>query len=122
MDRPLAWLFSSDHLSSDELEEAGNRIRAGETPDPSEKLLTMARDEIRRRILVKNTDQAMKTTELVGIAGLSILLTPLSGLAFWWGYRQERPTAAAQVWRLTWPISVIFAGIWMFVIGARLFG
>ena len=122
MDRPLAWLFSKEHLSEGELHEAQGRIRAGEIPDPSEKLLTMAREKIRKRTLEEDTDIAMNTTRLAGIAGLSIVLTPLSGFAFWWGYRHERPTAAAQVLKITWPISIVFLVLWTVVIGARLLG
>ena len=122
MDRPLAWLFSKEHLSDSELQEAQDRIRAGETPDPSERLLTMAREEIRRRTKAKTTDHIMSTTALTGIAGLSVVLTPLAGLAFWWGYRHERPTAAAQILRITWPIGSAFIILWMLVIASRLFG
>ena len=122
MDRPLAWLFSKDHLSADELSEAQARIRTGESPDPSAKLLAKARDEIRKRTHAKNTDLAINPSTLAGIAGMSIFLTPLSGFAFWWGYRHERPTAAAQILRITWPISIVFMLLWMGVIGTRLFG
>ena len=122
MDRPLAWLFSKEHLSEGELLEAQGRIRAGEIPDPSEKLLKMAREKIRKRTREKDTDIAMNTTQLAGIAGLSIVLTPLSGFAFWWGYRHERPLAASQILKITWPISIVFLVLWTVVIGARLLG
>ena len=122
MDRPLAWLFSKEHLTHGELLEAQVRIRAGEAPDPSEKLLTMAREKIRKRTREKTTDIAMSTSSLAGITGLSIILTPLSGFAFWWGFRHDRPTAAAQILKITWPISILFLTLWLTVIGSRLFG
>ena len=122
MDRPLAWLFSKDHLNDRELREAQQRIRAGETPDPSEKLLTMAREKIRKRTREKAIDIPMTPTSLAGIAGLAIVLTPLSGFAFWWGFRHERPTAAAQILKITWPICILFLILWLTVIGSRLFG
>jgi len=122
MDRAAAWLFSNNHLSQEELREAARRIRAGEQPDPSEKLLNMARDEIRKRALTQTTDQAMAASSLVGISALSLLLTPLAGFAFWWGYRSERPAAAAQILRVTWPIAIGFMILWGGVISTRLFG
>ena len=122
MDRPLAWLFSKEHLTDAELQEAQERIRAGETPDPSEKLLTMAREKIRKRTREKAIDIAMTPTSLAGIAGLAIIFTPLSGFAFWWGFRHERPTAAAQILKITWPICILFLILWLTVIGSRLFG
>ena len=122
MDRPIAWLFSKEHLSDSELREAQTRIQGGEQPDPSEKLQKMAREEIRRRTKAKTTDIAMNKAELAGIAGLSIFLTPLSGFAFWWGYRHDRPTAATQILRLTWPICTVFVVLWILVILSRLFG
>ena len=122
MDRPVAWLFSNEHLSQEELREAGQRIQAGEQPDPSEKLLNKAREEIRKQALTQTTDQAMTPSALVGVGALSIFLTPLAGFAFWWGYRTERPTAAVQILRTTWPIAIGFLILWGSVIANRLFG
>ena len=118
----MAWLFSKEHLSDAELLEAQQRIRAGEMPDPSQKLLTMAREKIRERTRTKTTDVPISRPHLAGIACLSVLFTPLSGFAFWWGYRHERPTAATQILKITWPIGIAFIVLWTTVIGNRLFG
>lgn len=122
MDREIAWLFSNEHLSDSELHEAASRIKNGEQPEPPEKLLQIARNTIRQNTLRQTTDLRLKQHDLVRIAAMCLLLTPLAGFAYWWGYRAERPTAAKQVLRITWPIAIGFLVLWSTIIGLRLFG
>lgn len=119
-DRAVAWLFSSDHLSGQELEEAAARIQQGEQPDPAERLLVKAREQIRLSAQKQATDQALTSRSLAGIGLMSLLLTPMAGFALWWGYRVERPTAASQILRITWPIAIALSILWLGVVTVRL--
>jgi hypothetical protein len=47
----------------------------------------------------------------LGVANL--LLTPLAGLAIWWGLRGERPGAARQALQITIPIGVATTLAWV---------
>jgi len=121
-DRTVAWLFSGEHLSGEELEEAAQRLQRGEQPDPSDGLLASAQKQIRTLAQRQTTDIKMAAGPLIGIGLLSLLLTPLTGFALWWGYRVERPTAAAQVLRITWPIAIALSCLWLSVVTIRLLG
>jgi hypothetical protein len=121
-DRTVAWLFSSEHLSVEELEEAAQRLRRGEQPDPSEGLLASAQAKIKTIAQRQATDIRISPGPLVGIGLMSLVLTPLAGFALWWGYRTERPTAAGQVLRITWPITIALSCLWVGIIAIRLFG
>jgi len=121
-DRAIAWLFSNAHLSPSELEEAALRLRQGEQPEPSEKLLASARAQIRSSAQRQATDQPVPPRVLAGIGLMSLLLTPMAGFALWWGYRTERPTAATQVLRITWPIAIALSIAWLAVVAFRLLG
>ncbi len=121
-DRTVAWLFSSEHLSPAELEEAAHRLRNGEQPDPSDSLLASAKEQIQKIAQRHTTDQPIPPGPLVGIGLMSLMLTPMAGFALWWGYRTERPTAAAQVLRITWPIAISLLCLWVGIIAMRLFG
>ena len=83
MDRPVAWLFSSEHLSLGELKEASDRIKNGEQPDPPEKLLQMAQEAIRKNAIRQSTDRPLQNKDLLGIAAMCVFLTPLAGFAHW---------------------------------------
>ena len=122
MDRPIAWLFSSEHLSAAELQEASVRIKNGEQPEPPEKLLQLAKEAIRKNTIRRTTDRPLTTMELFGIATMCLFLTPLAGFAHWWGFRTERPHAAKQVLWVTGPFAVGFVLLWSAVIAVRLFG
>ncbi len=100
-DRALAWLFSSFHLDADELKQAAQRIRTGETPDPGSILLAQASQQIHHRGHTDLRPLASKT--LIGIGVGSLFHTPLMGFAVWWGLRNDRPVAAGQVIRITTP-------------------
>jgi len=113
-------LFSSAHLSPDELQQSSHRIRAGEAPDPSAQLLAQARHEVHQQRPVD--PRPLSTKALLGIGIGSLLLTPLTGLAMWWGLRQNRPIAAAQALRITTPIAAAIGALWIGIIVLRLFG
>ena len=119
-DRSLAWLFSSAHLSPDELVLAAQRIQAGEMPDPSTRLLQLARRQIDSRM--SRDDTPLSTGALIALGSASLILTPLAGLAVWWGLRDHRPHAAGQTLRVTIPIAAALGALWVGIILSRLLG
>ena len=115
-ERATAWLFSSAHLSPDELRLAGSRVRNGELPDPSAALKALAFPHIQPR-----TDaQPLTRREQAAIAALNVVLTPLAGLAIWWGLHEERPRAARQALRVSVPVAVAMGALWTALIASRL--
>ena len=117
-ERATAWLFSSAHLTPDELHLAGSRIRNGELPEPSAALKALAVPHIRPR-----TDaRPLTRREQAAIAALNVVLTPLAGLAIWWGLSEERPTAARQALRISVPVAVAMGALWTSLIASRLVG
>lgn len=117
-ERPVAWLFSSAHLSDDELKLASVRIRSGESPDPSRSLRAFAS----RNLQPTRDDQALTTRQQLGLVVLNVGLTPLSGLAVWWGLSSTRPRAARQAMRITVPVLVALSAAWLGLISTRLVG
>ncbi len=118
----MAWLFSSEHLSPEEMQEASERIKNGELPEPTEKLLQMAQEAIRKNVIRQTTDRPLHRGEVLGIAATCLFLTPLAGFAYWWGFRAERPRAAKQVLWVTWPLTGAFTLLWSSIIVFRLLG
>ncbi len=120
-DRPLAYLFSSHHLSDVELDGVARRIRAGERPDPPEHLLQLARKQLTASLShlpVTHEEpgpaQRELTREELWLLALgNVLLTPLVGLAVWWGWRGRHPRAADRVLWLTLPIAGLFGAAWV---------
>lgn len=88
----MAWLFSEEHLSSEEMKEAAQRIKAGENPNVSVAL----RHQALRALGLPAPSNAFSRLQLVGIFLLSVLFSPLVALAFWWGCRQTRPIVSKQ--------------------------
>lgn len=118
-DRAVAWLFSRDHLSETELAMAAGRVRAGETPDPSRALCAQAR--VAMGAQAPDDDRPLGTQALVALALANLLLSPLAGLAVWFGLRSERPIAGRQALRITVPIALMTTVVWaVFVLKARL--
>jgi len=117
-DREVAWLFSSAHLSRDELALAADRIRKGEMPEPSPSLRALAKSNVR----VEPNDRPFDQWELIGIGVMNLAFTPLAGFALWWGLQPQRPVASKQALRITVPISAALAILWLGLIGTRLFG
>ncbi len=121
-DRSVAWLFSTEHLSEEELTRAAERIRNGERPDPSRILQQMAHQTMGATPITDISQIPLSTRTLVAIASANLLLTPMAGLAVWLGYRQQRPIAAAQALRITVPVAFALAALWIGMVGLRLFG
>jgi hypothetical protein len=120
-DRPLAYLFSSHHLSEPELDRVARRVRAGERPDPPEHLLQLARKQLTASLsqLPGTHDepapvQRELTRDETWLLMLgNVVLTPLIGLAVWWGWRSRNSQAADRVLWLTLPIAGLFAAAWV---------
>ena len=117
-ERPVAWLFSSAHLDDEELKLASERIRLGETPDPSQSLRALAA----RNLQPTRNNQTLTPRQQIGLVALNVGLTPLSGLAVWWGLSATRPRAAQQAMRITVPVMIVFSAVWIGLIATRLFG
>ena len=119
-DRAIAWLFSSAHLSPEELAEAAKRIQAGEQPHPSRRLIAYAATHTADG---RNGGGApLNPRQLLAVGIGSVALTPLVGLSLWWGYRTTRPAAARQALRISVPIAAVMAVLWLSVIALRLLG
>ena len=120
-ERPLAYLFSSNHLTEAELAGVAQRIRAGERPDPPEHLLQQARKQLTASLshLPGTYDepapvQRELTRDEKWLVTLgNVLLTPLVGLAVWWGWRSRHPQAADGVLWLTLPVAGLFGAAWV---------
>lgn len=107
--RSVAWLFSAHHLSAEELDEAARRIRGGDVPEPSRALLEHARTEMGALGPSPLIDRPLSRQTTLLLAACNILLTPLAGLAAWYGLRAHRPTAARQSLWVTLPAGALLA-------------
>jgi len=112
-DRPIAWLFSGHHLEAAELMEAAERIRAGERPDPPSALRQAARTAMGALPLLDPSGKGLSRRDLVGVVVGSLLLTPLVGIAVWFGWREDRPKAAAQALWTSLAIGGLVALAWV---------
>lgn len=112
-ERQVAWLFSEHHLSPDELAEAARRLRAGDRPEPPRSLLETARIRMGAAPLTLDARRPLATRQLLMLSLANVLLTPLAGLAVWWGLEPERPLAARQALRVTLPVMVGAGLLWM---------
>jgi hypothetical protein len=121
-DRVVAWLFSNSHLDEDELKLASGRIRAGELPEPSPALCAHARARMGRAESAEYPDTPLEGLEVFAVALANLLLTPLAGLALWWGLKPSRPSAARQIMRVTVPIATLLGLVWSALVFDRLFG
>ncbi|MCK6502498.1 hypothetical protein L6R53_03725 [Myxococcota bacterium] len=111
-ERHVAWLFSEHHLDPEELGEAARRLRAGDRPDPPRTLLESARIRMGAAPLTTDARRPLDTRQLLLLGACNVLLTPLAGLAVWWGLAPERPLAARQALRITLPVLVGAALLW----------
>lgn len=108
----MAWLFSRAWLDEDELEAAARRVRSGEQPDVPRHLIVHARTSM-GAISTDQSQHPLTLWQLLGIATANLLLTPLTGMAVWYGLREDRPMAARQSLRVTLPIALGLAVFWM---------
>lgn len=116
-ERAVAWLFSLEHLSFDELQHAAARVRRGERPEPSSSLQEQARQAMGAQQLPL-TDEGRRPLSpgtLVAISAANLLLTPLAGFAVWAGLRDGRPRAARQALLVTLPVACLLAVAWVLV-------
>lgn len=111
-ERSVAWLFSRAWLEADELTLAAERIRSGQRPDVSRALCDMARVEMGAVPASTFATRTLTLGQLAALAAANLLLTPLAGLAVWYGLREERPVAARQAARVTLPIAAGLALLW----------
>ncbi len=110
--RAVAWLFSAHHLNSEELSEAARRIREGDAPDPSRALRSFAQREM-GAVANDNVDLPLfSTRSIVGLVAANLLLTPLVGVAYWFGLRERKPLAARQAARWTLFSMGVLAIVW----------
>lgn len=111
-ERHVAWLFSEHHLDPEELGEAARRLRAGDRPDPPRALLETARVRMGAAPLTSDARRPLDTRQILLLSAVNVLLTPLAGLAVWWGLQPERPLAARQALRITLPVLVGGGILW----------
>ena len=116
-ERAVAWLFSNAHLNPEELQLARERILSGEQPDPAPALMALAES----RTESEGDDQPLRDKERLGLIVINAVLTPLAGLAVWWGLQGQRPTASRQALRITAPFVLALTVLWMGLIATRLF-
>jgi hypothetical protein len=101
----IAWLLSDAHLPAEQLASVAERVRAGESIRPSERMLDLARQRLGRNF---ETDPGMNAKERLLLLATSLLITPLVGWTLWWWWRTERPRASSQALALSMPATVLF--------------
>lgn len=111
--RAVAWLFSAHHLSPEELAEARRRVRRGDIPEPSRALRAEAQRAMGALDAPPLEDRPLEPVQIAALVLGEVLFTPLLGLAVWLGLRDSRPRAARLAWRLTVPITALFAALWL---------
>lgn len=125
-ERLLAYLLSSHHLSDKELDEAAGRIIAGDPIDPPPELLERARAHLSpvasEREVPRDPDEELPPWRLVGIVAVSLLLTPLFGLALWWSWREERPKMARQALYAALGTGALGAVAWLAMMAVQVRG
>lgn len=117
-ERPVAWLFSRHHLDPAELGQAADRVRAGERPDPSRNLRDEARAAMGAPPVTPETNVPMTNGQLLLLSAGNLLLTPMAGYAVWFGLRETRPAASRQALRITVPVTVALALLWLGMIAS----
>ena len=96
----LAHLFSSAHLSQEELEAASARMASGERPQP------LSRPES------VNRDPGASRRELGVLLLACLLLTPLYGLVVAWGWRDSRPRACRHALVVALSTGGVLMSLW----------
>ena len=119
-ERPVAWLFSLHHLAPDELEAAAARVREGERPDPSRKLRDEAREAMGAPMSAPEANRPLTHGQLLLLSAGNLLLTPMAGYAVWFGLRESRPAASRQALRITVPVTLGLAVLWVGMIAGGL--
>ena len=96
----LAHLFSSAHLSQEELEAASARMASGERPLSLTLSVSMSRDPGASR------------RELWVLLLACLLLTPLYGLVVAWGWRNSRPRACRHALVVALSTGTALMSLW----------
>ena len=104
----IAWLLSSEHLGDEQLEQAAERVRGGESIRPSERMLERARRALGTHF---SSDPGLDTGQRIALLFTSLLLTPLVGWVLWFWWRRSRPRAAIQALGLSLPATAIFTAL-----------
>ena len=112
----VAWLLSSHHLDEPQLHQAQQRILVGAPVRPSSKMLKTAREALGKAF---TTDPGLRRAQVLGLMGVSLLLTPLVGWTLWFWWRTNRPRAAWQAFLVSAPATVLFT---FGLIAARMWG
>lgn len=99
----VAWLLSSEHLAPTELDRVQERIRKGDPPRPTPRMLETARKALGAHFA---TDLGLSSRDRLLLLAVSLALTPLPAwvLAAWWW--NDRPRAARQALGLALPVTV----------------
>ena len=116
IERPTAWLFSTHHLSAEELSYAQQRVQQGDRPDPARALQQDALTAMGARALPVEARAPMAHRSLLGITLGNLIFSSLVGYAVWFRLRGERPLAAAQVLRITIPVTAATTVLWVMVV------
>jgi hypothetical protein len=108
----VAWLLSEHHLSAEALQQAADRVIAGEQIHPSGRLLNKARVALGKHF---SSDPGLSVQARILLLTTSLLLTPLVGWTCWLWWRQHRPRAAWQAFGLSAPATLLFtvAVVWL---------
>jgi hypothetical protein len=107
----VAWLLSDGNLDEAGLDGVAARVRAGEPPRPTTRMLDRARSALGSDL---GSDPGLDTPQRIALLVLSLFITPLPALtmaAWWW---RDRPRAAVQALALAIPSAAAFgvAVIW----------
>lgn len=101
----IAWLLSDGNLDEAGLDAVAARVKAGEPPRPTQRMLDRARSALGGDL---DSDPGLGSTERIALLLLSIFVTPLPALtmaAWWW---RDRPRAAVQALALAIPAAAVF--------------
>ncbi len=101
----VAWLLSAHHLDAAALEATAQRLRAGEAVRPSDALLERARYALGTHA---RQDAGLAPRSRALLLLVSVVLTPLVGLAAAFTWRETRPRASAQALAMSAPVSLGF--------------
>lgn len=109
----ICWLLSSDNLGVGEQRAAARRIQAGEPIRPNAAMLKKAKRALGRDLV---SDPGLTVPQRLAVLTCSVVLTPLVGWTCWFWMRQDRPRAALQSLALSLPPTVMFTGMWIYMI------
>ncbi len=101
----VAWLVSDANLSSDDLDAAAARIKAGQPLHPTRAQLERARRALGAHL---TSDPGLPVSQRVALLVVGLAITPLPGLILWYWWRASRPRASLQALALSLPAGVFY--------------